>query len=40
MYINKISSIEDIEMEDKDADCCAENTKEDKEASESNNSCC
>jgi len=27
-------------MEDKEADCCAESTKEDKEASESNESCC
>ncbi len=29
-----------INMGDKDADCCAESSKEEKEASESNESCC
>jgi hypothetical protein len=40
MIINKFISTEDIKMEDKDTECCAESTKKDKNTSESNESCC
>ncbi len=40
MFIEKIFEIEAIKMGEKDADCCVESDKEDKESSESNGSCC
>lgn len=40
MFIEKISEIRVIKMAEKDADCCAESDKEDKESSESTGSCC